>query len=74
MLIRPWYLLLGFLLGVLQIFLRPQQRRSVIVMPNPLDESQWQFIDAAGNTFEIHSRPVPCGGVPWTQMLSMRPQ
>jgi hypothetical protein len=59
-LLRGEYWLLGFAVGLGLITLNPHYKRKVIVIPDPDQESQWQFRDLSGGLFEIQSRPVLC--------------
>lgn len=67
----PKYILLGFCMAFYLICTRAQKQPTVVVLPNPFDEGQWQFTDRAGNTFEIESRPVTC---PLGAMYAPKPQ
>ncbi len=60
-LLRGEYWLLGFVVGLGLITLNPHYKRRVMVIPDPEQESQWQFRDLSGGLFEIQSRPVICG-------------
>ncbi len=72
-LLKMEYWLLGFAVGLGLIVLRPRYQRRVLVIPNPAEESQWQFRDLSGGLFEIESRPVLCR-FPNNELIVPKPQ
>jgi hypothetical protein len=58
--ISPLFLIIGFSIGMLLVYITAPPQKVIIVYPNPDNYKKFQYKDKAKNCFHVVQNKMPC--------------